>query len=212
MATNPVYPAYPKPSYSDQTTPSFSPQWNTVISQFDSGREQRRQKLAYAIYNIYLVYNALTAPQMQILYDFFMQCYGAYSDFMYYTFDVGTPGQVSWHDIYVGVGDGVISTFNIPGKNTGCGGTNPGSVTVYVGGGSPTPTSFSAGTGIYGEDQFTLASAPAAGSIIACDFGGNLRIHARFASDAFGKSGFAYNRNGYMWYVAVTLQGLTPKS
>lgn len=87
---------------------------------------------------------------------------GTYFDFRY-------PWPDVWFGLYVGVGDGVEDTFDVPGYATS-------DETVYVNGVSATVSAWT--TGENGRSAVILASAPADGAIITIDFTGQRQIVA----------------------------------
>jgi hypothetical protein len=195
-----AYPTSPKPNYSYILTPV----WNTAVTKFDTGKEQMRQKWAFAKYNVQMTYNVLSATNMQILYNHFMSTRGTMSAFNFYTLDTGTWGVNSPY-LYVGYGDASSTIFDLPGKNTS-------SQSVYLNGASQgTGWSISAGTGVDSADRIIFSTAPPAGQIIAAGFSGYMRIRCRYAADnGFVREAFSASLTTVWYKITVNLQGLSP--
>jgi len=160
----------------------IEPEWHTLISNFDDGSEQRRQKSLYARYNVRLQYKSLSAANAQTIWDFYMARRGAFEAF--YFFDPSpTIGITTSHTgLYVGTGNGSTDIFDLPGKSTS-------SQTVYVDGYSPS-YSILTGGGAGSADRVDFVAAPGEASSISCDFTGSLRIRCRFAHDKLSKELF----------------------
>jgi len=144
----------------------------------------------------------LTATERDALYEFYQNRFGSYELFWYFDFQ-----NRKWIDQYVGRGDGIEQTFDLPGYGTGAfeeGGflteagdrliTEAGDVivgdslvtrpTIYVDGVEIEDYSFHEGTGEGGADQIIFGLyTPALGSLITADFTGYLRIQGRFRDD-----------------------------
>lgn len=155
------------------------PEWKTLISGFDGGGEQRRQKQLFPTYNVSVQYDALSASDTQILWDFYMARKGAYEAF--YVYDLALMAGIALnHDgQYVGTGDAATDIFDIPGRSTS-------SQSVYIDNVLQTITtdySILTGGGESSSDRIDFVSPPAAGAVITVDFTGFLRIRARFAED-----------------------------
>ena len=155
--------------------------WKTIITAFDSGVEQRRQKQIYAKFNVTLTYNALTTAEIQTLWNFYMARNGSYESFYFYTLETA-----DWDGLYCGTGEGTAITFDIPGKSTS-------SQTIYANGSAVSASDYTivTGGGIEGSDRVTFDTAPVVNTIITCDFTGFMRIRCRFEEDKMTKSGFS---------------------
>jgi len=187
-----VIPSDPAPSYSLE----IEPEWRTLVSTFDSGKEQRRQKWTFAKYNVHLVYNVLSPQsEMQALWDFYMARKGSSEAFYFYTSDLDTG---PWNGLYVGRGDGSTTVFDIPGKSTS-------SQKIYINGqeqGSGWEILSGGGDGNSDRVQFTAA--PASGDLITCDFAGFMRIRCRFKEDRMSRERFCYA----CYHTGLELKGL----
>ena len=195
MAT---YPEDPKPIYPLIVTPV----WKTLISQQGTGKEQRRQKSLFPMYDVRVRYHGLSAADAKTLWEFYMDRKGAYEAF--YIYDLALLADVSFNhtDQYCGTGDGATDTFDIPGRSTS-------SQTVYVDGATQsTPGDYSilTGGGESSSDRIQFVAAPAEGEIITCDFTGFLRIRARFKEDRLPRDLFITNLFRY----GIELKGLKP--
>lgn len=202
-----VYPSIPKPSYSY----NLDHQLKTMVTDMESGNEQRNRRWRFPRRTFILLYNLLTftTDQRDAICDFYYQRYGSYDLFWFFDFQ-----ERRWIDQYMGRGDGITQTFDLPGITTasltvpvgiltedgkrittetgdvittegGSIGTMP---TVYIDGvdASTILASFSFGDGIGegGADQISFdLYTPAIGSLITCDFTGYLRIKGRFKDD-----------------------------
>jgi len=172
MAT---FPEDPKPIYPLIVTPI----WKTLVSQQGTGKEQRRQKSLFPIYDVTVQYYALSAADAKTLWEFYMARKGAFETF--YIYDLALLANVSFNhtDQYCGTGDGETDIFDIPGRSTS-------SQTIYVNGeAQSTPGDYSilTGGGESNSDRVDFVTAPSEGGIITCDFTGFLRIRARFKYD-----------------------------
>jgi len=195
MAT---FPEDPKPIYPLIVTPK----WRTLISTAGTGKEQRRGKALFAVYDVTVQYKALSATGCKTLWEFYMARKGAYEAF--YIYDLALLAEVAFnHDtLYCGTGDGTTDIFDIPGRSTS-------SQTIYVDGveqSTPADYSILTGGGESNSDRVDFVSAPASGSIITCDFTGYLRIRARFLYDELSRELFLRN----LFQYGIELKGLKP--
>jgi hypothetical protein len=211
-----VYPTTPVPSWPYD----IKIRWNTTVSSFDSGKEQRRQKNLYPKYDVSLTYPVLTAANMQILWSFYQSKKGTYEPFYFYSLE-----STTWEGCYIGIGDGVTTTFDIPGRSTSnviiyqdgvelrSAGTSdillenddiltaedddtiiregPEEYTLYIGGGAAS------------ADRVTFATAPAENDLITCNFTGYLRIRCRFQEE-LSRSAFT----AALYQTGIKLKGL----
>lgn len=167
--------------------------WKTIISAFDSGKEQRRKKQLYAKYDVSLTYNVMTAANMALLWAFYQARNGSYEAFYFYTLE-----SEAWTGLFVGIGDAATVTFDIPGKTTSA-------QVIYINGVvQTTGHTHVTGGGTESSDRITFDSAPALNAIITCDFTGYMRIRCRFDEDKMTKSRFA----GALYRTGLKLKGL----
>ena len=172
MAT---FPAAPAPVYPCVVNPI----WKTLVSDYEGGGEQRRQKWLYAKYDVKLNYNALSEADAEILWAFYMARKGAYDSFYFY--DLYAFDHVG---LYIATADGVIDTFDIPGKSTSSRTLYEDSSVISSG------FSYLTGGGDSDADRVEYTAAPAVGTIITIDFTGYLRIKCRFKEDQLSRENF----------------------
>lgn len=103
-----IYPSTPKPNYSYL----LDHQLKTEVVDFESGTEQRNRRWRFSRRTFQLLYKmkSFTATQRDAISDFYYQRYGSYE--LFWFFDIQSR---RWIDQYVGRGDGVTQTFDIPG-------------------------------------------------------------------------------------------------
>jgi hypothetical protein len=173
------YPATPNPSYSIM----LIAKWKTVVSQMDSGIEQRRQKQVQDLYDATLTYTRLTLVDMGTLWDFYQSCRGSLISF--YLYDLEANRRI-WQMVYAGIGDAATLIFDLPGKNTSeqsiylNGALQGGGYTILTGGGNES------------SDRVEFTYAPPAGTIITATFMGDFRIKCRFKDDSLTRENFFY--------------------
>jgi len=175
-----VFPETIKPS----SPLEIESRYRTVITQFDTGIEFRRRKWRFPRRSVTLKFPYITQEETETLWNFYVARKGSYESF--YWFDYL---KQNWIDEFVGRGDGTVVTFDLPGKEI-----DETTLKVYIDGveqqvGTAGYT-FSAGTGVNGEDQIVFSTAPSLGSLITCDFNGRLRLKVRFKDDILTKYRF----------------------
>jgi hypothetical protein len=112
-----------------------------------------------------------------------------------YDFDI----TQSWQGLYVGIGNGTTTIFDLPGKTTSAqsiyldGALQGGGYSILVGGGTEN------------ADRVSFTSAPSANQIITVDFTGTLRLKCRFKEDSMSKTGFTKA----LYSTGIELVGLT---
>ena len=196
MATWPE--SSPTPNYPMDITPRY----RTLISDLDSGNEQRRAKQEFPKYDVVVTYNILTKTEMNTLFAFYQARKGPYEAFYIYDLtDVLNVTTTSYTDQYVATGDGSTATFDIPGRSTG-------TRTLYVNGIEDSSAVFLVGGGASSSDRVTPDSIPAEGDILTVDFTGYLRMRVRFESD----TGLTKRLFEYIYYQTggIKLRGLRP--
>lgn len=162
---------------------------------------QRRSAVVFPVYDVVVSYESVSASDAQTLWNFFKARYGGLEAF--YIYDLALLANVAPAHVgeFVGVGNGLEDTFDIPGRSTS-------SQTVYVSGVAQTPTTdytISYGTGDSGADQIEFVSAPAAGAAIKVDFTGYLRCRACYAKDVLNRELFVRD---LMRYRSIELEGV----
>lgn len=187
-----AFPETPVPTWSY----ICSPEWKTVITPFDSGRERRRQKWLYSKYNVQLSYAGLNSSNCETLWKFYQSRKGAYEAFHFFD-----PLPASSHTgLYVGVGDSTTVAFSLPGKET----VNH---TIYINGAATTAVSYTTAAGVDGSDQVTFSAAPTSTETITCAFNGKLRVRCRFSEDSLSRDNF----DKLLFNYGITLKGLAPE-
>jgi uncharacterized protein (TIGR02217 family) len=185
-----AYPESPYPTYPYV----IEPEWRTLVTEFDSGEEQRRSKWTYAHYNIRLSYYGLASSAVGNLYEFYMARKGASEAFSFFD-----PLGASTHTgLYVGTGDGATTAFNLPGRQMA-------SKTVYINGATVAST-VSTAAGLDGSDSLLFGVAPTSTQVLTCDFVGTLRVRCRFAEDRMSKQTF----EKALFSAGIELKGLAP--
>ena len=185
----------PTPQYPLDITPRFK----TLVSELDSGNEQRRIKQEFPVFDVLVTYDLLSKADMDTLYAFFMARKGRSEAFYIYDIaDALIVTTTAYTDLYVGTGDGSTPTFDIPGRSTS-------SQTLYVDGVEDGSASFLTGGGASESDRVTPVSTPNNGAILTVDFTGILRMRVRFDQDMMSRSLFEhiYYRTG-----GIKLHGL----
>lgn len=187
-----LYPEAPVPQFPY----SITEVWNTIISRFDSGTEQRRQKLNYAKYDVVLTYDALSSTDFDILWNFYTARRGAYEAFYMYLPD---PTPQTRTGLLVGVGDGASTIFDLPGKNTS-------GHTIYESGIAVPISEYTilVGGGAVNADRVQFDTPPVANAVITCDFTGIMRNRCRFEEDKLTRNMFAY----LLYQTGIKLKGL----
>jgi hypothetical protein len=189
MAT---YPSDPAPIY----PVNIAPEYRTIVSGDDDGGEQRRKKWAFPKYSTSLKYSqALSATELQTLWDFYHARCGMYEAFYCYDWDSKDhAGQ------YCGQGDGSTTIFDIPVKS------RTGTPTIYVAGVVDAGVTILTGGGASDSDRVQLSTAPADGALITADFTGLLRFRCRFKDDSMSFERFS----AVLFSTGVALKGLKP--
>lgn len=154
------------------------PRFRTLVSELDSGNEQRRSKQEFPVYDVSAKYDkALDKLSMDTLYAFYLARKGRYEGFYIYDLaDVHNQTTTIYTDQYVGTGDGTTVTWDIPARSTS-------SQTLYVNGVEDGTASFLSGGGESNSDRVTPSSVPALGDVLSVDFTGILRMYVRFELD-----------------------------
>jgi hypothetical protein len=185
-----IYPESPVPTFPY----AIEPEWRTIVTEFDSGAEQRRQKWTYAHYNISLNYYGQPSTSISHLFEFYAARRGAYEAFTFYD-----PLGASSHDnLYIGTGDGATTAFDIPGRQI--------SGLVVYRNGTTIATTVSTAAGTDGRDSLRFGTAPTSTQVLTCDFVGTLAVRCRFADDRLSRNNF----ERALFSAGVQLKGLAP--
>jgi hypothetical protein len=166
--------------------------WKTTVSDFDSGKEQRRQKNLYPKYDVTLTYPPLSLVNIQILWNFYQARRGTYEAFYFYSLE-----EAQWNGCFIGVGDGGTTTFDLPGKSAA-------SIVIYYNGVATTLYTLGVGAGDCSADTIIFDSAPVLNALITCDFYGYLRIRCRFQEE-LSRSGFT----AALYRTGIKLKGIS---
>jgi len=190
------YPNSPVPSYEHVA----ASRWKTVISIFDDGNEQRRQKWTAPQYDITLQYNAIRATAMSTIWNFFEARKGAYEAFHYYIGEAWGEKQ-DVKGAYIAVADGTATAFTLPCKNS-C------SVTIYQNGSviGSSLVVVNATVGVDDADTLSLGMTPSSGDVLTADFTGYQKVRCRFKDDTLSRSLFEPG----LYKMTVELKGLPP--
>lgn len=183
-----IFPTTPVPSYNYE----LKARWKTVTSQADTGVQQRLQKQIQDLYDVTLQYNALSAANVALLWNFYQARKGSFEEFTFDTLESST-----WENIYVGIGDGVTTVFDLPGKSSS-------SQSVFLNGAEDENVSFLTGGGTDSADRIVFTNAPGTNVIITCTFTGYMQVKCHFKEDSMSKNAFTYN----LYRTGLLLEGL----
>lgn len=182
-----IFPSIPIPSYSY----ILDSQFRTLVSDFESGTEQRRIMWRFPKRTVALNYKAqdFSSTGRDALYGFFQNRRGPGESFWYFDFQ-----KRKIVDEFVGYGDGETATFDFHSKST----DNDATLKIYVAGVLKVITvdyDFVSGGGEGGSDRITFIAGhiPATGALITSDFNGYLRIKGRFKDDKLSEELFTIN-------------------
>ena len=170
-------------------------EFRTLVSDFESGNETRKQKRLYPRRNFPLKYRHISKADALTVWQFFLDRKGSHEAFPFFL-----PTTNTYTGEYVGTGDGSTTTFNLPSKSAA-------SYSVYLDGYELTETTdytFTSGGGADGADLLSLTVAATDGVKITFGFTGYLKVRCRFAEDIFSFQTF-YDR---LVSAGVTLKGL----
>ena len=194
MATWPE--SSPTPNYPLILTPRF----NTRITTFESGKEQRTARWLFPKYDVVVQYDVISASEAQTLWQFFCARRGAQEAF--YIYDLSSLASVTKQHLtqYCGTGDGTTTTFDLPGKSTS-------SHIIYSDGSAEDSEDYTilSGSGTSSSDRVEYDTAPDEGTVVTATFHGYLRIRVRFEEDTLSQELFTTN---LFRYNAIALKGL----
>ena len=197
-----LFPDDPRPVY----VYSGDQEFDTGIVSFRGGPEQRRTMQKYPRYNYTLLYGLMSHADFQTFWNFYRTHYGAGESFFYWD-QKSRFFETSYLEQFIAYGDGVLDTFDIPGKL----GVSD-SITVYLESTElvrDTDYSVLTGSGAGGADQIQILTGPVVtGGLLTCDFAGRLRVRVRFAEDEMSYSWFAASLFEY----GLELRGLLPNA
>jgi hypothetical protein len=187
-----AYPTTPKPSNVEIT-----PRWNTVISQFDSGKEQRRSKQTQDLYDIKLTYPPMIMSDFTTLWAYYQARKGRCESFYFYDMEESRTTHTA---VYVALGDASTLIFDIPGKSTSAQSIYLNSVVQTL----TTDYTILTGGGTDSADRVSFVSAPGAGVIITATFTGDMRIKCRFKEDKLTREALTYR----LYKAGLELEGV----
>jgi hypothetical protein len=171
------YPSSPRPNYPLVITPVFQ----TLVSEVDTGQEQRKRMKTFPTFDIALQYSRVRIADFQTIWNFYIARKGAYEAFDFFT----CPRVEDWEGLYVGVADGSLCTFDLPGKTTSdhtiyqkTAEIDAADYTILVGGGRSS------------ADRVVFDTAPDQGKVITADFTGYMRVYCRFKEDRLNREMF----------------------
>jgi len=144
-----------------------------LVTDFESGSEQRRKVWSFPKRRVQLAFNVITQSDLRQIWQFFSDRNGSYEEFDFYI-----PYQEYWYNEYLGTGPGDV--FDLKSKNT-----DVATVTVYNDG-AEVGYSFLEGGGQYGSDRIDLTVAATDGEVISADFYGQMKLTSRFEQDQLG--------------------------
>ncbi|TAN40799.1 MAG: hypothetical protein EPN22_17020 [Nitrospirae bacterium] len=146
--------------------------WRTLLTEFETGKEQARKTRTFPLRTLNLPSGSLHETKIKDLWQFYQKQSGAYGSF-WFVF----PEMRHWYKEYIGRGDASQTTFDIPSI-----GTDPDQLVVYVDN-VETSVTFISGGGQASSDRILFAAPPALGAMLTSDVYGKLRIPARFEKD-----------------------------
>ena len=194
--TTPLYPVTPTPDTPYNVTDTF----RTISSpEYDAGKMVYRSARNYPLFSASLTYGDHSLwTDLTGLYDFFVSCKGSAIAFDFIDFNGWdrTPVGIQWPKLYVGVGTGSTTTFDLPMKSSTSAylyvnGTDVTANKWVSGGFSGSQWKFLSGTGSNGRDQIQFATAPTIGQIIEWKAVGQRVVQAHFTTDNISVSAFS---------------------
>ena len=182
---------------------SIIPRFDTVISQFDAGGEQRRSRRSFPVFDVVVNYRGITPAEANTLYTFFLERKGRYEAF--YIFDLALLENISQTHtkLYVGTGDGSTDIFDLPGRSTSSRSLYLDDVLTGSG------FSYLTGGGDGGADRVDFTSPPSNGTVITITFTGFLRCRVRFEADTLDRALFVQNLMAYNQIKLTGVEAIT---
>jgi hypothetical protein len=131
---------------------------------------------------------------IQILWNFYQARRGTFEAFYFYSLE-----ECQWNGNFIGIGNAVTVTFDLPGKSCT-------SIIIYNNGAVVSDDLYiiGTGTGDCSADNIVFDTAPAANALITCDFFGYLRMRSKFQEE-LTRSAFI----GALYKTGVNLKGLS---
>lgn len=170
-----VYPDSPVPSEGYSSSDEFA---TVIAGPYMSGRSVVGKGREYSLFRARLAYARMALADFQPVYTLFSNVRGRFGTFTFFDFTGhdASPVGAAWVRLYVGIGSGATTGFDLPMKSA----TNR---TVYVNGSVTSAYTFYSGTGVDGRDRIGFAVAPPSGHIIELSATGRRAVTARFAED-----------------------------
>lgn len=177
-----VYPDSPVPSEGYSSSDEFA---TVVAGPYMSGRSVVGKGREYPLFRARLAYAKMALADFQPVYTLFSNVRGRFGTFTFFDFTGhdASPVGAAWVKLYVGVGNGVTTIFDLPMKTAT-------SRTVYVNS-VATAVTFNSGAGTDGRDSITFAGAPTSGHLIELTATGRRAVTARFAEDTLHVNRYA---------------------
>jgi len=186
------------PDISPQHPEDINLEFLTLVTEFDNGEENAKQKRLFPRRKIKLRFAGKSIAEARTLWTFYIARGGKFGTFNYFS-----PFSNVYAGEYVATGDGTTASFNLPSKLAA-------DFSVYIDGVEQTENVdyiFTASGGADGADLLSFIDSvriPEIGERITFDFTGILKIKCRFADDFMNFQTF-YNR---IVNSELTLQGL----
>jgi len=181
-----LYPSYADVPYRKPVEMNF--RFKTLFSNYDSeATEQRKRKQQFPKIDVAMDYSLCEREEMAELYNFYIARQGQYGSFHWIDIDYD-----DYEGLYFATGDGVETTFDLPGANTSAQ-TVYGDYAIYNQAADATSAGdyyISDGSGVDGGDQAIFFVPVGEGIKLTADFTGQLKILCRFDMDVFSKSSF----------------------
>lgn len=155
--------------------------WRTIITDFESGKEQRQRRWAFPKRRLTLPYGAVAEDRVRDFWKFYMERCGAWDTFYFYFREMR-----HWYGEYIARATGALATFDLPSKET-----LESSLEVKLDG-VVTGVTFISGGGAAGSDRIQFATNPAEGALITASFYGKFRLYGRFEADKLTDETFRY--------------------
>lgn len=158
---------------------TIEPRWRTLINSTDTDNEQRIAKRAFPVFDVRLKFGALSKANFALLWDFYCARRGSYEAFYWFA-----PESDTYKGLFVGIGTGSKTIWDLPGKSTSA-------RTLYKNGQlQSSGFTYLTGGGEGGADRVQFDAAPANGDVLSVDFTGILRVKCRFENDRLTKEFF----------------------
>jgi hypothetical protein len=159
------------PDIRGQSYDRATPLYVTLQSDSTSAGDQRRN-IAPIRYEYALGWQYLDDDSASLVYEAVLMLGGPWQSMYFFEWDETTVSPL------IGVGDDVVATFTIPGKET--------HDQTFLVDGTPTAGTVHVGAGTNGEDTVEFGSPPTGGVDIDATFTGRVRQTVKIDSTTFG--------------------------